>query len=268
MGLIKSGSTENIETYLSRHCYCYNIGKWKGNVMRWPRIKLFWRAFSCPVESLAIKTLLLLGIQAPSPLATTVLGLFWNEDSHCWWFNPVRFKEQLTKIEADVLQLFCKWLREKDDSVGGEKEETNGMMGELKSCGGSICVRRSYSWEGWLRKCTHIGTHRERLIYKITMHETHAHICAHTRRSRSLKLPEFYWGVMKRVVGCKRNDADGVFHCVKHFSICVLCIILASQAKCKNTVHVTVCMPFFFLLWIEYLCGLHWEWWLWCCASY
>lgn len=140
----------------------------------------------------------------------------------------------------------------------GRKGETNGMMGEMKICGGSICVRRSCSWEGGgLQKWTRIGTHRGRLIYKITMHETHAHIRAHTGRPPFTELPEFYWGVMKRVVGCKRNDADGVFHCVKHFSICVLCIILASQTKCENTA--CDCLYAFYLLWTEYRCVLHWE---------
>lgn len=55
----------------------------------------------------------------------------------------------------------------------------------------------------------------------------------HERRSQKASLTEllgFYWGVIKRG-GCNRNDADGVFHCVKYFSICVLGMILAPRVS-------------------------------------
>lgn len=47
---------------------------------------------------------------------------------------------------------------------------------------------------------SHTGTHRERLIYKITMHETRTYIRFHQEASLT-ELPEFYWGVMKREGG-------------------------------------------------------------------
>lgn len=62
------------------------------------------------------------------------------------------------------------------------------------------------------------------MTYKIKMHETHS------QKASLTELLGFYWGVIKRG-GCNRNDADGVFHCVKYFSICVLCMILAPRVS-------------------------------------
>lgn len=112
---------------------------------------------------------------------------------------------------------------------------------------------------------SHRHTQRKTDIQDNDAWNTRAYMRSHQEASLT-ELPEFYWGVTKRAVGCKGNDADGVFHCVKHFSICVLCIILASRTKCKNTACDSLCA--FYLRRTEYLCGLRWERWLWCRASY
>lgn len=92
-------------------------------------------------------------VSARSPLATNGP---WGvpkprENSHWWQFNPVRLKEQLTKIGRDVFQLFCKWCEEKNGWINARGEKKNEMMGEVKSCGGG-----RGEWEG-PHVCMHLS---------------------------------------------------------------------------------------------------------------
>lgn len=103
-------------------------------------------------------------------------------------------------------------------------------MGEMKNCAVSACIHHFCSWETWLQKCSH----RHQRTHKITKREAHTHAFPPEGLSSfqdSTGESWRVWGVLKWCRWC-------IFFCMKCFSICVLCMILASQHKCNNSLDV------------------------------
>lgn len=149
--------------------------------MRWLRIKLFWRSFSCPVESLASSP------QYSSPVSTGNHGpwaLLKTKTATADALTP--FDSRSSSQKSKLMSSSCSANdSERRMTVSGEKrEKRKGRWENWRAVGGPYVsvapAAERAAYESALTYCRH--ARRGRLIYKITMHETYAHVCAHTRR--------------------------------------------------------------------------------------